>query len=97
MAKVSTTIKGVYMRAILNGTKRTEYKAFNDFWRKRLLDDAGSPRTDFDEIVFLCGREDYHYKIKEIEIIDTPDFALELLGTKVCFAIRLGEKIVKDG
>lgn len=47
--KLHLNLKGKYFDQIANGTKTEEYRLYNDYWRKRLID------REYDGIVIKRG------------------------------------------
>ena len=88
---VSLRVRLRYFEEIVAGTKRVEYRAFTDYWIKRLLD------PDLDVAVFVCGRRVHRRAILHVNVIPRPfdfsDQGKQDVSTKTCFAIFLGEEI----
>lgn len=86
-------LKKEYFEAIKNGDKTEEYRVFNDFWKKRLLN------RRYDKILIKCGypKKDDMSKILEfpyqgwsIKTIKHKHFGEQ--KTKV-FAIKLNKNV----
>lgn len=84
---ISTTIKRKYMDAILSGQKDVEYKAYNEYWCKRLHGNSSGV------INFLCGQQCYKYKYTAVDVIDTPQSVSDVIKTAKCFAVHLGRRV----
>ena len=93
MSYLFLNLKGEYFDQIKSGTKKVEYRIYNDYWKKRLLD--GARFKEWDKIVIRRGyprSDDYTRQIMRnwrgvsIETITHPHFGSE--PVKV-FAIRV--------
>ncbi len=81
---ICTTIKAVHLNAIEAGLKPFEYRAYNEYWRKRIEGKLHGA------IIFISGPRIKGFKVKTISVVKTPAKHRELLGTDKCFAIELG-------
>lgn len=77
------------MDQILSGEKGIEYKEYNDFWQKRISKNIENHKV----INFLCGRNNYKFKINFITYTKTPNDLKDIIKTNGCFAIYLGHRI----
>lgn len=72
MASLHLNLKGEYFDQIKNGTKLEEYRLYNDYWKKRLIDrhydqiilKRGYPRGD--DLEKQCVREWAGFSVKTI-------------------------------
>lgn len=89
-------LKSEYFDAIQSGEKTEEYRLYNDYWKKRLVN------RDYDEIILTKGypkRNDesrrmyFQYCYYEIKTITHPHFGDE--PVKV-FAIRVGKELINQ-
>jgi hypothetical protein len=72
---------------IMDGTKTIEYRAATPFWTKRLI-----PPPDV--AVFVCGKIVHRRRIKNVVLIDSPDFSPQGqkdVPTEKCYGILLGD------
>lgn len=79
------SIRRIYLDQIASGVKKYEYRADTPYWRDRL-------KKPYKEIIF------HQYKgsllraeYLSVKLIPTPLDLLEFIGTKKCFAIKLGK------
>ena len=87
-------LKAVYFDAIKSGEKTEEYRLYNDYWKKRLVD------RDYEQIILTKGypkrndesrRMSFQYCHYTIKTITHPHF--DNKPVKV-FAIRVGKELV---
>ncbi len=81
---IATTIRSAHLDAIEAGEKTVEFRAYSEFWRKRI--EGRTHRA----IIFICGRRIKGYEVRRITVEETPAEHRDLLGTDRCFAIELG-------
>ncbi len=81
---ICTTIRGIYLDQIEAGTKLVEYRAYNEFWRKRIEGKRHGA------IMFLSGRRCKAYLIVKIEVIETPEDLRDVIEEEKTFTIHLG-------
>ena len=95
MKWISTTIKRIYMNEIILGTKKREYKIYNEFWKKRL-----DPLIGIEEeigINFLCGQMPYKYHVQFIQYVNI-NWNYDIDGNRVneFYIIYLGDRILEE-
>ena len=101
MKWISTTIKKEYMKQILDGEKKIEYKGYIPFWKKRL--DRFVSRTKLMRykglvgvgINFLCGKLSYKYQVIGV-YFHTVKKPIDIVGQefKKYYTIHIGERII---
>lgn len=95
MKKLVFRIRKEYFDAIVEGTKRIEYRKDSQFWGARI---RGFDRIENSQeymAVFICGKRTHRREIVAIERIKTPDYFSEQgnldVDTPTCLAFHLGK------
>jgi hypothetical protein len=88
--RVVFRIRKRYFDAIVDGSKRVEYRKDSVFWFRRFV-----LRPPPDIAVFICGKRVHRRRITRIEAVITPGGFSEQgkkdVSTPLCYAIHLGE------
>ncbi|KAF0145094.1 MAG: hypothetical protein FD156_1205 [Nitrospirae bacterium] len=81
---IATTIKKQYLDDIEARKKPVDYRACNEFWKKKIEGKRHGA------ILFLCGQRCRAFKIKKITVVPTPEELRHVISTPTSYAIHLG-------
>lgn len=70
MANLQLAVKGEYFDAMIRGEKTEEYRLFNDYWKKRLINykDSGQIGRKYERLIITKGYPKKDDKSRRINI-----------------------------
>nr|DAH88146.1 MAG TPA: protein of unknown function (DUF3850) [Caudoviricetes sp.] len=70
MANLQLAVKGEYFDAMIRGEKTEEYRLFNDYWKRRLINfkDSGQIGRKYERLIITKGYPKKDDKSRRIDI-----------------------------